>query len=76
MRGPRQIGKTTLSNQMIQCLLEGEVEARRIFRLQFDELPALKQLDMPLIELTLWYEQNILGCTLTQAANEGKPATH
>ena len=73
LRGPRQIGKTTLLNQIIQSLLEEGIEPRRIFRLQFDELPELHNLSMPLIELMDWYARGILGKTLNQAANEGKP---
>ena len=73
LRGPRQIGKTTLLNQIIQSSLEEGMEPRRIFRLQFDELPELRNLSMPLIELVDWYAKGILGKTLNQAANEGKP---
>ena len=39
LRGPRQVGKTTLLNQSIQELLDNGVAPTRIFRLQFDELP-------------------------------------
>src|SRR5438552_1241363 len=41
VRGPRQIGKTTLQLQLIQALLKEGVSPRRIFRAQFDDLPAL-----------------------------------
>ena len=42
LRGPRQVGKTTLLNQAIDALLAQGVAGRRIFRVQFDELPALR----------------------------------
>ncbi|MBI4661072.1 MAG: ATP-binding protein [Verrucomicrobia bacterium] len=72
LRGPRQIGKTTLLNQIIQRLLADGVAPNRIFRLQFDDLPGLKKLSMPFIELSDWYSKNILRQTLNQAANEGQ----
>ncbi|MBU6403065.1 MAG: AAA family ATPase, partial [Verrucomicrobia bacterium] len=37
LRGPRQIGKTTLLNQIIQKLLAEGVAPNRIVRLQFDD---------------------------------------
>src|SRR5712691_10769387 len=36
LRGPRQVGKTTLLNQVIDTLLAQGVAGRRIFRVQFD----------------------------------------
>src|SRR5712671_6964552 len=42
LRGPRQIGKTTLLNQVIQKLLAEGIPPERILRLQFDDLPDLK----------------------------------
>lgn len=73
LRGPRQIGKTTLLNQVIESLLEEGVEPKRIFRIQFDELPSFSKLESPLLELARWYEQEVLRATFNQAANEGKP---
>ncbi len=73
LRGPRQIGKTTLLNQIIDSLLQEGFDPKRIFRLQFDELPSLRRLEEPLIQVAHWYEQQILGTTFNLAANEGKP---
>src|SRR5216683_5875054 len=39
LRGPRQVGKTTILNQTIQSLLDEGISPERIFRVQFDELP-------------------------------------
>jgi len=72
LRGPRQIGKTTLLNQVVGELLGDGVKPERIFRLQFDDLPDLKRLSMPLIDLVDWYSKNILHQTLNQAANENQ----
>lgn len=73
LRGPRQIGKTTLLLQIIEKLLEEGFDPKRIFRLQFDDLPSFSKLESPLIELASWYEREILGQTFNQAANEGSP---
>jgi hypothetical protein len=74
LRGPRQVGKTSLMNQIIQDLLDAGVAPERIFRLQFDELPKLHDLLWPLLELPRWYAATILGRTLNQAAADGQMA--
>ncbi len=74
LRGPRQIGKTTLLKQVIESLLSEGVSPRRIFRLQFDELPALAKLSQPILDLTRWYAEAILGKTLNQAAADNERA--
>jgi hypothetical protein len=74
LRGPRQIGKTTLLNQVIQALLDQGIDPKRIFRIQFDELPELKKLSEPILELTRWYADTILGKSLNRAAMEGGQA--
>lgn len=72
LRGPRQIGKTTLLNQVINQLLDSGVEPKYVFRVQFDELPALMRLDQPLLDLTQWYSQTILNTSFNKAAWAGK----
>ena len=74
LRGPRQIGKTTLLNQVVDQLLNEGVDPRRLFRLQFDDLADLKKLSMPIVELVEWYTQEVLGETLNKAASEGRAA--
>jgi predicted AAA+ superfamily ATPase len=74
LRGPRQVGKTTLLNQCIQTLLDEGVEPRRIFRVQFDELPELKRVSQPILDLSYWFAEAILGKSFNQAANDGQPA--
>lgn len=71
LRGPRQIGKTTLLNQVIDSLLVSGVPPKDIFRLQFDLLPDLKKLSMPILDIVRWYSENILKRSLNQAAWEG-----
>lgn len=74
LRGPRQVGKTTLLNQTIQALLDEGVNPTRIFRVQFDELPRLKELAEPILELSRWYAETIVGMSLNQAATKGERA--
>lgn len=75
LRGARQVGKTTLQEQAIEHLQKREgVEPRRILRVQFDEIPPLRGLKAPLLEIARWYENRILGQTFNEAAHAGKPA--
>lgn len=74
LRGPRQIGKTTLLAQIIDALLKEGVAPRRILRLQFDELPQLKKVSAPINELCYWFAEQILEKTLTKAATDAEPA--
>ncbi|MGA3181567.1 MAG: AAA family ATPase [Verrucomicrobiota bacterium] len=45
IRGPRQIGKTTLQQQVVSQLLAEGLSPRQIFRIQFDDLPSLSQVE-------------------------------
>jgi predicted AAA+ superfamily ATPase len=75
LRGPRQVGKTTLQEQLIDYLLhEEKVEARRIFRVQFDEIPSLKGLKDPILGVCRWFEARILGGTFNEWARKETPA--
>ena len=74
VRGPRQIGKTTMQAQIIEHLLHQErINPKRIFRIQFDAIPPLKELSLPLFTLCWWFEKNILGETLNAFANRNEP---
>jgi predicted AAA+ superfamily ATPase len=62
LRGPRQVGKSVLQHQIIHHLLDVEdLDPRRIFHVQFDQLPDLAAGGMPILRLALWYEHNVLG---------------
>lgn len=77
IRGPRQVGKTTLQQQVIRQLLEEGVSARRILRVQFDDLPSLAQIapeDEPILRFVDWYEAGILRQHLNDAAAAGEHA--
>jgi predicted AAA+ superfamily ATPase len=74
LRGPRQVGKTTLLNQVIDALLDTGVAPRRLFRVQFDELPTLRGVTEPILQLTRWYAATVLQKSLNQAAHDGEQA--
>jgi predicted AAA+ superfamily ATPase len=75
LRGPRQVGKTILQRQIIQHLLDVEgVHPKRIFRVQFDELPLLRSISEPLLVLCYWFEEQVLGKTFNQAKRDGEQA--
>jgi predicted AAA+ superfamily ATPase len=75
LRGPRQVGKTTLQLQIIEYLfLEEEVQPNRILRVQFNEIPSLSGLGEPILTITRWFENRILGNTFNKAARQNLPA--
>ncbi len=74
LRGPRQVGKSVLQVQIIDHLLHVEhIQPQRIFRVQFDELPAFHSLT-PVLTLCRWFERHVLGDTFNAQARQGKPA--
>lgn len=73
LRGVRQVGKTTVQEQVIQHLLREEgVNAKRILRVQFDELPSLAGSTEPILAIVRWFEHQILRATLNEAAHRGE----
>lgn len=55
LRGPRQVGKTTLINQVIVKLLDEGVAPKRILRLQFDDIPEMRGVLSPILNIVSWY---------------------
>jgi predicted AAA+ superfamily ATPase len=75
VKGPRQVGKTTLQQQLIEHLLtEQRVPAHYILQVQFDEIKDLGTLNEPVLSIAYWYENRILGRTFNEAARAGQPA--
>lgn len=75
IRGPRQVGKTTLQLQLIEHLLSKEaLDPRRVLRVQFDEIPSLSGLKEPILSIARWFEKGILGRTFNEAARAGQMA--
>ena len=74
IRGPRQVGKTTIQEQLIEELLKLRgVKPARIFRIQFDEVPSLGSYSQPILGLVEWYEKNVLRKTMNTLAQQGEP---
>lgn len=75
IRGPRQIGKTTLQLQLIKSLLEQGVAPQRILRVQFDDLPSLVQtkFEEPILRIVDWFEKTVLHATLNASAHRQEP---
>jgi predicted AAA+ superfamily ATPase len=76
IRGPRQIGKTTLQLQLVSDLLARGVAPSRILRVQFDELASLRSLRAkePILRIADWFEQAVMQRTFNAAAQAGEPA--
>jgi predicted AAA+ superfamily ATPase len=74
LKGPRQVGKTTIQEQLIQDLLKAGVPGSHIFRIQFDDLPTLRGVDERILALARWYQKHILGMSFNEAAHAGTPA--
>jgi len=75
LRGPRQVGKTTLQMQVIQHLLDVEaVSPKRILRVQFDEIPSLKGVREPVLTMCRWFQHKILNKSFNESARDGEIA--
>jgi predicted AAA+ superfamily ATPase len=74
LRGPRRVGKTVLLRQVIESLLAERVDARRILYAPFDELPALRNIQEPVLAVSRWYEKEVLGKTFNEAGRQKEPA--
>ncbi|MBI4311837.1 MAG: AAA family ATPase [Chloroflexi bacterium] len=76
VRGPRQVGKSTLQDQITDHLLHREqVPPSRIFRVQFDDLTSVRGLGLdPILNLAFWYEEHILGSSFNAQARKNEPA--
>jgi predicted AAA+ superfamily ATPase len=75
LRGPRQVGKTTLQLQLISHLIsEKGIKPNHILRLQFDEIPSLGGIKEPVLSIARWFQNRVLRCTFNEAAHAGTPA--
>lgn len=58
IRGPRQVGKTTAIEQIIEKLLEGGTRATDILFVRFDQ-EVLRETQGGLLPIVRWYEQRV-----------------
>ncbi len=77
LRGPRQVGKTTLQQQVIDQLLLDGVPPKHLLRVQFDALPSVGKLGRDsesILRIVQWYEQAVLGESINTVARRGTRA--
>jgi predicted AAA+ superfamily ATPase len=74
LRGPRRVGKTILLRQIIESLLSEKVPASRVLYVPFDELPTLRGLKEPVLDIARWYEREVLKATFNESAKRDGPA--
>jgi len=55
LRGPRQVGKTTLTQQIIQSLLDEGVPPHHILRVQFEDLPTFSAKQEVILDIAYWF---------------------
>jgi predicted AAA+ superfamily ATPase len=72
VKGPRQIGKSTLIRQMIQSLLQEGVQPSYLFYVQFDEIPELQDFKEPILRLADWFETFIHRSKFNESARRGQ----
>ena len=73
VRGPRQVGKTTIQLQIVEeLLLIRNLNASRILRVQFDDTPALGSFVSPIETIVRWYEENVLKEPINAVAARGE----
>lgn len=74
VRGPRRVGKTVLLRQVMQGLQEAGVSPQRTLYVAFDELPSLAKRKEPVLAISRWFEQHVLGRSFNEAAHQKEPA--
>ena len=74
LRGPRQVGKTTVQQQIIADLLAEGVPPTSIMRVQFDDLTAARGLVDPILRIATWFERSVLEEHFNALANRGQKA--
>ena len=74
MRGPRQVGKTTIQLQIINDLLDEGVPGNNIMRVRFDDLTSTVGLVDPILRIVGWLEENVASDTFNALAHQGRKA--
>ena len=74
VRGPRQVGKTTIQLQIIADLLAEGVSPNNIMRIQFDELTSTEGLIDPILRIADWLEREVATDAFNNLAHQGQTA--
>lgn len=73
LRGPRQVGKSTVMEQLIQTLIYDKrlVSPQQVLRVSFD-VPGM-QLENPITTITHWFEESVVKDTFNSMWTKKKP---
>ena len=73
LRGPRQVGKSTIMEQLIQTLIYDKrlVEPKQVLRVLFDT-PGM-QLNNPILTIVRWFEESVAKDTFNNLWQQNKP---
>lgn len=74
LRGPRRVGKTVLLRQIIERLLADGITANRILYVPFDELPAMRKIQEPVLAISRWFEEQVLRASFNVMGRKNEPA--
>jgi len=74
LRGARRVGKTVLLRQVIEALLGEGIAGNLILYVPFDELPTIAEIREPILNISRWFEHEVLGESFNACARAGKPA--
>ena len=74
VRGPRQVGKSTAQLHVIADLLAEGMPPTSILRVPFDELPALKTTQQPILDVADWFAREIIEKHFNALAQDGQKA--
>jgi predicted AAA+ superfamily ATPase len=74
LRGPRRVGKTVLTRQLIEALLGDGVAPNRILYVSFDDIESLRDLQDSVLAISRWFETYVLEKTFNESARSGETA--
>ena len=74
LRGPRRVGKTILLKQLVEDMLAHNMDDKRILYVPFDELPTLRGLKEPVLDIARWFEAEVLRTSFNESARSDKSA--
>jgi len=74
LRGPRRVGKTILLRQILEDLLHLDVRPYRVLYVPFDELPTIAKITEPILQVSRWFESEVLHASFNEAAQHNEQA--
>lgn len=74
LRGTRRVGKTILLRQIIDSLLSEGLKPQRLLYVPFDELPTFRGLSEPILDISRWFQEEVIKCTFNELVRNEGPA--